>query len=183
MHRGAKDNKGGQPTRKAVADCLFTCPVAECGESFSSQSALQRHRQRAGHTERQLKRKVNAPDGIKEQTVMDMFAKKRCRYVEAAKNDKDVSNEKDGGSESEEEARNVSEDDQVESSSEEEEEEECSAKKCKVSRGKHAAKKKLIWICCDDCDSWYHTLCVGLGHLKQKEIRQLKYTCSCSTSK
>ena len=143
MHRGAKDNREGQPTKKAVADCSFACPVAECGESFSSQSALQRHRQKVGHTKRQLKRKPNACDGSKKQTVMDMLAKKRFTYVEAAKNDQDMNNEKDDGSESEEEAGNVLEDDQVESSSQEEDEEECSAKKVQSFQWKACRKEEI----------------------------------------
>ncbi|KAL8599686.1 hypothetical protein ACOMHN_064132 [Nucella lapillus] len=39
------------------------------------------------------------------------------------------------------------------------------------------ADRRVQWVCCDDCDSWYHTVCVGifLEDLKEEE----DYHCGC----
>ncbi|KAL3862656.1 hypothetical protein ACJMK2_008610 [Sinanodonta woodiana] len=44
------------------------------------------------------------------------------------------------------------------------EEEYCEADECKKPKG-----KKVQWVQCDDCDKWYHTVCVGTSYDKVKD--------------
>ena len=39
----------------------------------------------------------------------------------------------------------------------------CELKQCGHPRG-------VNWVCCDQCDSWYHCICVNVSHSKAKLI-------------
>ncbi|XP_048771722.1 uncharacterized protein C01G6.5-like isoform X2 [Ostrea edulis] len=53
------------------------------------------------------------------------------------------------------------------------EEDKCASDDCKRPKG-----KRVAWVCCDDCDEWYHTECVGCryDHVKDSNI---KFSCGC----
>ncbi|XP_061197198.1 uncharacterized protein C01G6.5-like isoform X1 [Saccostrea echinata] len=53
------------------------------------------------------------------------------------------------------------------------EEDKCASADCKRPKG-----KRVGWVCCDDCDEWYHTDCVGCryDHVKDTNIN---FSCGC----
>ena len=53
----------------------------------------------------------------------------------------------------------------------------CSADDCKISCGDGAV---INWICCEVCDAWYHSVC--LGEKSESEIEEMNYTCCTQTN-
>ncbi|KAK7093981.1 hypothetical protein V1264_007660 [Littorina saxatilis] len=40
------------------------------------------------------------------------------------------------------------------------------------------ADRRVQWVCCDDCDKWYHTVCVGIINLE--DLKDEDYHCGCT---
>ena len=40
-----------------------------------------------------------------------------------------------------------------------------------------ASTSVISWVGCENCGSWYHSICVGLGEKHQAEITNIEYLC------
>lgn len=50
--------------------------------------------------------------------------------------------------------------------------------KCEAADCKRPKKKRTQWVQCDDCDGWYHTMCVGANYNKLKNSDE-HFNCGC----
>ena len=50
----------------------------------------------------------------------------------------------------------------------------CSVTNCQINLGRKAV---INWICCEECDRWYHSVCVGLEDKSEIDINNMDYTC------
>ncbi|KAH3821755.1 uncharacterized protein C01G6.5-like [Dreissena polymorpha] len=50
--------------------------------------------------------------------------------------------------------------------------------KCDAPDCKRPKKKRTQWVQCDDCDGWYHTMCVGANYNKLKDSDE-HFNCGC----
>ena len=51
----------------------------------------------------------------------------------------------------------------------------CSATNCQINQSRNAV---INWICCEECDRWYHSVCVGLEDKSEIDINNMDYICA-----
>ena len=51
----------------------------------------------------------------------------------------------------------------------------CQSANCIIDEGTDAV---ILWISCEKCGSWYHNVCIGLGHKTQAEFAEIEYICT-----
>ena len=51
----------------------------------------------------------------------------------------------------------------------------CQSVNCIIDEGTDAV---ILWISCEKCGSWYHNVCIGLGHKTQTEFAEIEYICT-----
>ena len=51
----------------------------------------------------------------------------------------------------------------------------CSVTNCQINLGRNVV---INWICCEECDRWYHSVCVGLEDKSEIDINNMDYICA-----
>ena len=56
----------------------------------------------------------------------------------------------------------------------------CASDDCAIEQGRN---RKIRWVQCDYCDSWYHTCCVGVDDKTDADLDDFCFVCSiCNAS-
>ena len=57
-----------------------------------------------------------------------------------------------------------------------EDEDRCMAKDCALKKSKTITD--IVWVACDRCEDWFHTICTNLPHsITKEEVEQLDWLC------
>ena len=51
----------------------------------------------------------------------------------------------------------------------------CSATNCQINLGRNVG---INWTCCEECNRWYHLVCVGLEDKSEININNMDYICA-----
>ena len=51
----------------------------------------------------------------------------------------------------------------------------CSATNCQINLGTNVG---ISWTCCEECNRWYHLVCVGLEDKSEININNMDYICA-----
>ena len=129
----------------------FVCNI--CQRRDASQATLNRHKQKEGHDKR-----TNPPaasDATQQPTRKQ--PKRTTKPISITDllrqhNSRDEGTDGQGGSE-----------------------DVCSAKKCLIEFGQKNAV--IVWVECDGCENWFHSVCIGLGDKTGDELKAMNYVC------
>ena len=53
-------------------------------------------------------------------------------------------------------------------------EEACHAGDCVIATGENSV---IVWVSCEDCENWFHSVCVGLGDRTEEELNTIDCIC------
>ena len=152
----------------------FICEV--CSDGFDSSSSLTQHKTAKGLTQKAVKRKalndplINVTPSKRESRKQKSATESSTKVTEKGRKRtiKDFLREKD----SEQKDSKENEDDNGD------ENEECSAPVSEINNEKYDNPvENCVLLDCNCCKKWFHSICIGLKHLDEKQLREIEYLC------
>jgi len=144
-------------TQNTFVEANYQC--TECGAKFNSKSTLNRHKLESKHNARNVpKRKATNATNNSKKT-------KKTKATNATNNSKKTKKTK---------RRTINELIRHATEDATTTEDICDSLNCVIEIG---TENLILWICCTECPSWFHSACVGLGDKTQEDLNELDFIC------
>ena len=197
IHRSYTRKTNSKPPANKTSDSAkHVCNFKNCGRKFTSYHKLYQHRKSQGH---QQKKRSHSPQKEKNAVKAKKFRSNLMDYLSRRSEVKSEINPDETASENVKQSDAISADSSDESGNEssrgnisssthaneenhaEEDEmvtddELCNSGHCIVDELPDKVRK-IKWVLCEKCESWYHTICVGISDSVDIETDNYKYIC------